>query len=228
MLGTTRWSLVRRAMAGGEALEAWVEASWYPLYCWARQKGWSPEDAADAVQEFLGKICNRQLLKQVNPARGRLRSWLLGAFGNHLASQVVRSRRLKRGGGARHLSTDWEGFERSYQLESRNQPDADRLYARAWALSVMEEAMRRLAEHFANGGREALFEALLPALEAPLENATYAEVAVELEMSGAALRQAAVRFRKRYRSLLLEVAGECLGLTGEAVVEQELRELLGG
>jgi methylphosphotriester-DNA--protein-cysteine methyltransferase len=92
----------------------------------------------------------------------------------------------------------------------------------------MDEALARLADHFAASGREELFEALLPALEEAPEEATYQEIAERLGLSAAALRQAAVRFRQRYRRLLLDVAGERLGITCEAQLAEELRELLGG
>jgi len=45
-------------------------------------------------------------------------------------------------------------------------------------------------------------------------------------MSAAALRQAAVRFRQRYRRILMDLASERLGITDEARLEAELRELL--
>ena len=228
VLGTTRWSLVRRASLGGESLETWTASCWYPLYAWARRKDFSPEDAADAVQEFLGKICTRDLLAQADPARGKFRSWLLTAFGNHLSSRRSKGLRLKRGGCAELLPLDVPGIEILFQSDMVAVSDPDRVYTRAWALTLMDEALARLADHFAAGGRGELFEALLPALEAPLADCTYEEVAARLGMSGVALRQASLRFRQRYRRLLLDVAGERLGINCEARLGEELRELLGG
>jgi RNA polymerase sigma-70 factor (ECF subfamily) len=226
-LGTTRWSLVRRAATGGAALDQWVAACWYPLYTWARRREWSPEDAADAVQDFLGKICTKGSLSQADPSRGRFRSWLLTAFGNHLSSRRSNGRRQKRGGGATHLSLDLDGVEVLYQTDMAGTTDPTQAYLRAWALSLMDEALARLSDHFAASGRGELFEALLPALENSPEETTYRETAAGLGLSAAALRQAAVRFRQRYRRLLLDVAGERLGITCEAQLAEELRELLG-
>ena len=100
------------------------------------------------------------------------------------------------------------------------------LYARTWALSVLEEALDRVAIHYAETGRGALFEKLLPALEAPLPDETSASAAVQLGMTGAAFRQATVRLRQRYRRALLDVAAVRLGVTCEAQLEEELRALL--
>lgn len=227
-LRTTRWSLVQRAAGGGGAdLDEWARASWYPLYTWARQKDWSPEDAADAVQDFLGKICNNGLLQQVDPGLGRFRSWLITGFSNHLSSRRTQALRLKRGGGMKHVPIDRRSLEVFYQTDMAAVTDAGRAYSRAWALTLMDEALARLADHYQAGGRGELFEALLPALEAPLADTTYQESATRLGLSGPALRQAAVRFRQRYRRLLLDVAGERLGITCEARLAEELRELLG-
>lgn len=227
-LRTTRWSLVQRAARGSAAdIDAWARTCWYPLYAWARQKELSTEDAADAVQEFLGKVCTRDLLKQADPARGRFRSWLLAGFSNHLSSRRSHALRQKRGGGATHLSIDRDSLETFYQTDMAAVHDADRAFSRAWALTLMDEALARLADHYEDGGRKELFEALLPALESPLPDTTYQEAAARLGMSGAALRQAALRFRQRYRRLLLEVAGERLGITCEARLAEELREWLG-
>lgn len=166
-LRTTRWSLVQRAARGGSAdLDEWVRASWYPLYAWARQKDWSPEDAADAVQDFLGKICNKGLLSQVDPARGRFRSWLLAGFANHLTSRQKHALRLKRGGGMKQVPVDRLSVESFYQNDMMDINDAVRAFSRAWALTLMDEALTRLADHYHAGGRGDLYEVLLPATPA--------------------------------------------------------------
>ena len=227
VLKTTRWSLVRRAIQGGHALEEWAAACWYPLYAWGRRKGCSPEDAADAVQDFLGKICANGLLAQADSGRGKFRAWLLTGFTNHLATRRAQAKRQKRGGGTEHLCIDLVEAEGFYKQDMSAVEDPDRAYARGWALALMDEALARLEHHFASGGKSELFEALLPALEGPMADTTYAEVAARLGLGVAALRQAALRFRQRYRRFLLDVAAERLGISCEIRLAAELRELLG-
>lgn len=227
ILRTTRWSLVRRATAGGKAMDEWASSCWYPLYVWARRNGCSPEDAADAVQEFLGKLCGAGLLGQADPSRGRFRSWLLVSFGNHLSSRHAKETRLKRGGGVPHLSIDLHELEILYRQDTSALENHEQAYTRAWALSLMDEALSRLEAYFEASGRMEWFATLLPVLEGPLPEMTYREAASRLGMNEAACRQAALRFRQRYRSLLLEVASERLGITCEARLAEELRELLG-
>lgn len=225
---TTRWSLVRRATSDFGSLEAWVGLYWYPLYAWARQRGMAAEDAADGVQSFLAKLCSRELLTQADSTRGSLRAWLLTSFGNHLATAHAAARSIKRGGCAQHISIDWAQIEIAYLADSARPSTPDAIYARSWALTLMEEALTATALHYAKSGRTALFEALVPALEAPLADSTYAEVATRLGIAGPALRQAAVRMRQRYRRALLAIAATRLGITCEAELEAEIRSLLNG
>lgn len=224
----TRWSLVKRASICGEALDSWIGLYWYPLYSWARHRGWQPEDAADAVQEFLGKIHRFRLLEQADPSRGRLRAWLLRSFSNHLNDTHRRERSLKRGGGVTHVTIDWQSAEAAYSADHSQVTDSDTVYARAWAMTVLEEALENLSSHYLETGRRDLFHALLPMLEVGSSQPSVSEMTAGLGMTPAAIRQAAVRFRQRYRQCLLDVAAKRLGITCEARLHQELRDLLGG
>ena len=228
LFARTRWSLVKRAAAGdAAALGEWLTIYWYPLYAWARRRGLSTEDAADGVQGFLAGMCERKSLGQADESRGRLRSWLLAAFGNHLGMEDRKARREKRGAGAEHVAIDWSGAEHTYQNEPGLSESPDAIYARTWALSLMEEALDVVAAHYETTGRTALFTALVPALEAPLAEATYEQTATALGMSGAAVRKASQRLRERYRKALLDVAAVRLGITTEEQLAEELRGLLG-
>ena len=232
LFSRTRWSLVRRVSAGENrargALDELLAIYWYPLYAWARRRGFSPEDAGDGVQGFLAKVCAQNLIAKADAERGRLRSWLLKSFANHLATEHERATRIKRGGDATHIHIDWTGAETAYLAEPALTSSPDALYARTWALSLMEEALERVAAHYVETNCAALFDALLPALESPLPEDTYADVAARLHMTPAALRQSAVRLRQRYRRALLDLAAIRLGITCEAQLEDELHALLGG
>lgn len=224
----TRWSLVKRATHGGQPLETWIGLYWFPLYAWARRRGWEPEDAADEVQVFVERISRLQLLEKSDPARGRLRSWLLALFSNHLTNAHRHQRRLKRGGAVIHVRIDWRNAESTLAADHSHIVDADQIFARAWALTVIEEALDSLAAHYRKSGRERLFEVLLPSLEAPFPEKSYADAAAELAMTGPAMRQAAARFRQRYRQILLDIAAKRLGITCEALLHEELRDMLAG
>jgi hypothetical protein len=180
------------------------------------------------VQDFLAKICQKELLSKVDPARGKLRSWLLTSFGNHLSSAHAARRRLKRGGCNRFLNIDWELVEKEHAANFSTGMDPEKAYSRAWVVSLMDTALQRLSEHYSDTGRGVLFEKIVSVLEGSPADTTYDRMAEELSMSAPALRQAAVRLRQRYRLHLLELAAERLGITDEALLNQELRELFSG
>ena len=228
----TRWSLVRRAAGTGDAashaLGEILSHYWYPLYAWARRRGLSEEDAADGVQSFLAKACETQLLARAREERGRLRTWLLRCFQNFLANTADRSRAEKRGAGTVHLSIDRAGAESLYLNEPALTESPDALYRRAWAVSLMEEGLLHLAAHYHSAGRTALYDAILPALDGPLPDQGYAELAVTLGMTSTALRSAVFRMRHRYRDILGTLAAERLGVTSQAALAEELHSFFSG
>lgn len=223
---TTDWSMVRRAQVGGEPLDSWIGLYWFPLYAWARQRGWNAEDAADQVQDFMEKVCSQGLLDKADPTRGKLRSLLLKSFSNQLASAVRSQQSAKRGGKTPHISIDWVSAENHYLEQHSHLTDPEKVYMRAWAMSVIDEALEMLLDHYTRTARQPLFEALLPALEAPLTEEYFTESCQGLSMTYAALRQAAVRFRQRYRQNLLGIAAQRLGIHCEVRLHEELRNML--
>ena len=60
----TRWSLVVSARdqdspAAERALSELCELYWFPLYCFVRRKGHSPQDAEDLTQEFFRLVIEK-------------------------------------------------------------------------------------------------------------------------------------------------------------------------
>ena len=103
---TTRWSLVvaacERVQTNPDAEAALSElctAYWMPLYAFARRRGLSESNAADATQAFFVCLLEKEYLKDADPQRGRFRSFLLIAFKRFLAKDRDYSNALKRGGG---------------------------------------------------------------------------------------------------------------------------------
>jgi RNA polymerase sigma-70 factor (ECF subfamily) len=100
---TTQWSVVLTcantdAAKGNDALAELCQKYWPPLYVFARRHGRSPEDAKDLVQGFFLHMIEERSFARADPARGRFRNFLLGAFTRFLASESQRSHAQKRGG----------------------------------------------------------------------------------------------------------------------------------
>ena len=93
---TTRWTLVMAAahdqsQSGRAALAALCQIYWYPLYAFARRRGYSPHDAQDLTQGFFLHILEHGALSGVDRLKGKFRSFLLACFQNYLLVEARRA-----------------------------------------------------------------------------------------------------------------------------------------
>ena len=205
------------------ALEELCRMYWYPLYAYARRRGQSKEDAEDLTQTFLAGLIQKNSFTGLQPARGRFRAFLLAAFKNFLANEWDKARAQKRGGGIAALSLDWQDADARYRIEPVDNLSADKLYDRAWAVTLLEWVVKRLGNECAAAGKAQLFEQLRPCLMLSKHALPYAQAAAALGLSEGAVRLAVHRFRQRYRRLLREEIAQTLA--DAAQVEEELRSL---
>ena len=106
-----------QAQGGQSALAELCRLYWYPLYIFARRRGYSPEDAQDLTQGFFLHLLEHRALTRVNRLKGKFRSFLLASFQNHLSDAVGRARCLKRGGDKEFVQLDVEDAEERYRRE---------------------------------------------------------------------------------------------------------------
>jgi RNA polymerase sigma-70 factor (ECF subfamily) len=226
----TRWSVVLAAAdpaAGAVADQALAELCqtyWFPLYAYLRRRGYSCADAEDLVQAFFVRLLEKRAVAAADPARGRFRAFLLGSLKNFLINDWDRNSRQKRGGGIPVIELDGLEAEERCRLEPACEDSPERLFDRQWALTVIDNCLRRLrAEHEA-AGRGQLFELLKGTIAAAPETAPYAEIAATLKISEDLVKVAVHRLRKRYRQLLHEEIAQTVGSTDD--LEGEIRHLL--
>ena len=228
---TTHWSLVLAAQGGspaaGEALEKLCRIYWRPLYAFARRQGCDPDKAGDLTQGVFELLLSRRDLDAVSREKGRLRSYLLVSFKHFLAGERRREMTIKRGRG------QWLIPLEELHATERADPvcgglvdslSADRLYERRWALTLIDQVLKRLKEEYRVTGNALLFDALKQLLPDEPDAPSRAEIAAKLGMTDNALRQAFHRFRHRYRNLLREEIGHTV--TDPAEIEDELRHLI--
>jgi RNA polymerase sigma factor (sigma-70 family) len=231
VFATTHWSLVLTAQGQSpvaeEALEKLCRIYWRPLYAFARRQSYGPEEARDLTQGFFQLLITRADFKTVREEKGRLRSYLLVSFKHFLGGERRRERRIKRGHGQWLIPLE--------ELRATEQVDpsfaglvdslsADRVYDRRWALTLIEQVLKRLKEEYRATGNALLFDCLKQLLPDEPGAPSRAEIALRLGMTDNALRQAFHRFRHRYQDLLREEIGHTVADPTE--IEDELRHLI--
>ncbi|UCE47110.1 MAG: sigma-70 family RNA polymerase sigma factor [Phycisphaerales bacterium] len=225
---TTHWSVV---LAAGEpestrhrqALEALCRTYWFPLYVYLRRQGNDASQAEDYTQAFLAFLLEKRALSKADPKRGRFRSFLLASLKNFLANERARARAHKRGGDRKVLSLDIQNAERRYALKPVDELSPEKLFARSWALTVLDRTMSRLADEAKAAQKQQLFAGLKVYLTADKRSVPYRQMAAELSMSEGAVRVAAHRLRRRYRELLRDEIAQTV--TTEEQIDQEIRDL---
>jgi DNA-directed RNA polymerase specialized sigma24 family protein len=225
MFPTTRWTLILASQKKGEgaekaALEQLCATYWKPVYFFLRRKGLAPEAAEDAVQGFFLHLLEREFLGRLDPARGRLRSYLLRALEHYLVNLHERDTALKRGGAYRFVPLDLVLAER--ELPAAPEPPLQ-AYEREWAVGLMERALGRLRQEYEEGRRKGRGETVLGFFT--LERApSYAEAAEACGMTVPQFKAALHRARARFREILRSEVAATVDDDGEA--DQEIGDLM--
>jgi RNA polymerase sigma factor (sigma-70 family) len=227
---TTRWSAILVAaesqLAGSEAaLAELCQVYWYPLYAFARRRGYAAHDAQDLTQGFFLHLLGRRALRHAHPLKGKFRSFLLASFQHFLSDEADRARSLKRGGNREFVFLDAEDSEGRYQLESTDHLTAEKIFVARWAITLLTRAVERLREECTARGEASRFEALRPFVGVDGSNVlpSYEEVAESLGVSVGAAKTMIHRFRKHYSAILRQEIGRTV--TNPADIEDEIHAL---
>ena len=224
----TRWTVVLTAGKAGSAqadaaLESLCRTYWQPLYGFVRRRGYEVHDAQDLTQEFFARLLSKNYLSGMDRTKGKFRSFLLAALEHFLANDWRRSQAQKRGG--QHSFISWEdgSIEEQYRLANSTAASAEQSFERQWATKLLEQAVARLREEFAESGKATLFDQLKIFLTGDKSAGGYAQVATKLGMSEAAVKMAVSRMRRRYGELLRDEIANTV--SDPAEIEDELRAL---
>jgi DNA-directed RNA polymerase specialized sigma24 family protein len=219
----TRWTLVLAARLDpkrrAEALDALVRPRWKALYVVARKHGLSPAAAEDAVQGFVARLLEGDVLARLEPGKGTLRAYLRTSFRHYLGTLRQQERAQKRSGGVAPAElSDVEAWLAS--------PDAtpDVLFDRAWAMSLFADALVQLEQEYTSGARSGPFEVVKELFQFGAAPA-YAELADRYGVSVSQLKAFVHRARLRFRELLRQRVAETLPDAADA--DDELAALLG-
>lgn len=213
-------------MPGSQAaLSELCQLYWYPLYAFARRRGYAPHDAQDRTQGFFLHLLEHRALRRANPLKGKFRSFLLASFQNFLADEADLARCLKRGGNREFIFLDAQDAESRYRLEPADHLTAEKIFDARWAMTLLAQAVDRLREECAARGEGSRFEVLRAFVGVAEGKAppSYEQVAESLGVSVGAAKTLIHRFRKRYFAILRETIARTV--SDPAEVEDEVRAL---
>ena len=229
---STRWTIVLEAGNSAtvsahafNALSELCQIYWRPLYSFLRKQGYDAEDARDLTQGFFADLIESRAYARADREKGRFRSFLLGTLKHFIADVRDHGRALKRGGGIILQNLDDKATaDVEAQIARATKWQADEVYDREWAASLLREALHRLTQESAVAGKAELLSYLTPYLAAAEESAIpYEEMAQQSHRPIATLRSDVARLRARYRAILREEVRSTVAEAAE--VDEELRYL---
>jgi RNA polymerase sigma-70 factor (ECF subfamily) len=230
----THWSAIEGARSQDpeerrRAFDRIVSVYWKPIYKYVRARyPRSPEDAQDLTQEFFASLIDRGTLAAYEPRKARLRTFLKSCVDALVANADRDARRLKRGGGTRPLSLEFELAEGELALTGLPSPEhLDDFFEKEWVRSLFAAAVDQLRSQCAAKGRGVVF-ALFQRYD--LDDAepgrpTYADLAREHGISITDVTNHLAGARREFRRICLDLLRETTASEDE--FRREARSLLG-
>ena len=190
----TRWTLVHRvgcvSEEGARALEELCAIYYDPVYQFVRRRVSDEEKAADLTHAFFENLLEKSSLGTPDPAKGRFRSYLLGAVKHFLRDEQVKLAAARRGGGVADVELDEDLLGAA---------DEHRHFDRDWALAVIARAYEAISLTMAEAGKGKHFEVLRPWLDGG-QSGDSVKAASELGLSANAFKVAVHRLREKFRN----------------------------
>jgi RNA polymerase sigma-70 factor (ECF subfamily) len=225
---TTHWSRIAEAIdlaapEARDALTSLCNSYWYPLYLFIRRQRHPPDEASDLVQAYFARLLSGHVLEAADRTKGRFRTFLIADCTRFLSHERRRATAQKRGGGRQIVSIDAGQAEGRYLREPGHDLTPERLYQRAWALTLLDAVLARLRAEYDENGRGELFGRLKQVLSSGPDSIPYARIAADLQMTEGAIQVAVHRLRRRYGALLRDEIAATVSTQED--VEDEIREL---
>ncbi len=231
----TRHSLLEALGSGSDAereraIHTLVTIYWRPVYFHLRGK-WQAnrEDAEDLTQEFFAGALTSGLLAGYDPSQARFRTYLRGCVDHLAANRHRAASRLKRGGGAIHLSLDFAAAEKDLAtLAGAGSVDPDARFHAEWVRALFASAVAAVQERAAAGGHEVRFRLFERCDLEPLNDLSrpcYKDLAQEFGLPVTQVTNHLAWARREFRRAVLEQLRAIS--SSEAEFRAEARDLLG-
>lgn len=227
---STRWTLVLRSRGDApearRALGELCEVYWAPVFRFLRSEGRAEDDSRELAQEFFARLLTRGGFDGADPAKGRFRSYLLGALKHFLAERRRNEGREKRGGGAvvESLDATMHDTAPGLQIADASAAISDRHFDREWAFAVMDRSLKAVQADFEEAGKSAHFEVLKPWLVGDTDQLSQADAANQLGVTTGAVKVMIHRLRKTFRAVVEAEIAQTVPATED--IDEELRYLI--
>ncbi len=203
---TTHWSQLALATLHGDSGAGVALAAFYrryrdPVRHFIERRGIDPARAEDLTHDFFLHVIEKSTLGRADAARGRFRTFLLGALVRFLGDVRDRENAGKRGGGRPQISLD--AVDGEWAMPSIA-PATVTEFDREWAIQVLGLALEKLEVEYATRGKTAQFAVLRAYVPGGLAPLAYDAAAARLGISVAALKTEVHRLRQRFRGCLRE------------------------
>ncbi len=213
-------------MVAKAALSELCEAYYEPVVFFLRHEGHGDDAARELAHGFFARLLAGGSLDLAEQARGKFRSYLLGALKHFLADHRDHAMAAKRGGGVDHLQVDADASTSApgLQIVDANATAPDAAFDRQWAISLLASALNDLESEMGEEGKQVLFERLNPWLTGDTGPDSQAVAAESLGMSTDAVKQTVHRLRKRFQTLVKKRIADTV--EGCAQADEELQHLM--
>ncbi len=223
---STCWSRI----VGGEAADpdwnALAERYWRPVYGYLRRR-WrqSNEDAKDAAQAFFVWMIESGLMAKANPGRGRFRGFVKTCLMNYMIDEARRQKSLKRGGGTVTRSVHFEDAELLPEIPVDESASPDDVLDLVWRRELVNAALQRLEEEFAQRGQEKYFAVFQEYFLSDATSLDYRALAERHDINTTQVSNYLRKAKLRYRALLRSAVKETV--RSEDDLREELEWLFG-
>lgn len=234
-LPTTRWTIIvnagqREVATRDKALADLCAIYWNPVYAFICAQGRPAEDARDLTQGFFTtQLIAKNDVAKVDRNRGRFRNWLLGAVKNYLANVRKHENGPSHYPGQPLISINIP--ENESTIDQHPSPlvkypiTPDRVFEQRWALTLLNQALGKLAKHYERPEEQALLDKMIPYL-VHATSADHKSVAEELGIPENNFNVALHRCRIQFRACIRDEIAETV--LNEEEIEDELRYIRSG
>jgi RNA polymerase sigma factor (sigma-70 family) len=199
---------------------------WKPVYAYVRIAwGKGNEDAKDLAQAFFAWLIEEDALRGYDPKKGGFRTFLRVLLKRFVGHEERALHRLKRGGGARHVSLEGEAPVLR-ELSDPKAADPEQVFEKVWLEELLRDAVDRVRKRCVADGRENRFriyeEFTTPSTS---ERPSYRDLAARHGLKEGDVENWLFRIREEVRQELR--TGLAQGTAGAQEFEDEWKRLFG-